>query len=48
MKYAQCPKCKKQLIRLESYEKGIYTFWCDDCDIDIQITENDKIEKEND
>ena len=40
MKRMICPKCGKELIRLEPYEEGIYEFWCDDCNLDITITEN--------
>ena len=35
-----CPYCGKKLIRLEPYEEGIYEFWCDDCDLDIMMTDN--------
>lgn len=40
-----CPSCSKGLIRLEPFEEGEYQFWCDKCNIDIVITENN--EKEN-
>lgn len=40
MKKINCPKCGKELIRLEPYEEGVYEFWCDDCNIDITIEEN--------
>ena len=41
MKTVYCPKCGKQLIRLEPYESDDeYEFWCDACDIDIRITDN--------
>ena len=44
MKKILCPICKKELIRLEPFEKDIYKFWCDDCDIDIVITKNNEVE----
>lgn len=31
MKHVNCPKCGKELIRLEPYETGVYEFWCDNC-----------------
>jgi hypothetical protein len=40
VKKINCPICNKELIRLEPFEKGIYEFWCDDCDTDIVITKN--------
>lgn len=40
-----CPICRKELIRLEPFENRLYRFWCDDCDLDIEITENN-LEKE--
>lgn len=46
MKHCTCPECGKQLIRLEPYEKGKYNYWCDACNIDIQITDNDTVEKD--
>ncbi len=42
MKKINCPKCEKELIRLEPYEEGVYEFWCDDCNIDITIEENEE------
>lgn len=42
MKNINCPKCGKELIRLEPYEEGVYEFWCDDCNIDITIEENEE------
>lgn len=44
MKKISCPICKRELIRLESFEKGIYEFWCDNCNMDIVITKNNEIE----
>ena len=44
MKKILCPICKKELIRLEPFEKDIYKFWCDNCDIDIVITKNNEVE----
>lgn len=46
MKKFNCPVCGKELIRLEPFHKGIFNFWCDNCDIDIAITKNDEVEKE--
>jgi transposase-like protein len=40
MKKYNCPYCKKELIRLEPYEDGIYEFWCDTCNVDITIENN--------
>ena len=34
-----------ELVRLEPFEKGVYEFWCDDCNIDITITKNDEAEE---
>ena len=42
MKKIYCPKCGKELIRLEPYEEGVYEFWCDDCNIDIVVGENEE------
>ncbi len=42
MKKMNCPKCGKELIRLEPYEEGVCEFWCDDCNIDITIEENEE------
>ena len=45
MKKFNCPVCNKELIRLEPFEKGVYAFWCDDCNIDIVVTKNDEVEE---
>lgn len=37
MKYTYCPKCKKQLIRLEPYRIGEYRFFCDACSTEVVI-----------
>lgn len=43
MKKINCPKCGKELIRLEPYEYvDVSEFWCDDCNIDITIEENEE------
>lgn len=36
-----CPLCGRELIRLEPYEPGSYNFWCDDCDVNIDITNDE-------
>ena len=46
MKKICCYGCEKELIRLEPYEKGVYEFWCDVCDIDITIKENSEAKKD--
>ncbi len=43
MRKINCPKCGKELIRLEWFEEGVYEFWCDDCNIDITIEDNSEI-----
>lgn len=45
MKKCNCPKCEKELIRLEPYNDGVYNYWCDTCNIDICITNNNEVEK---
>ena len=44
MKKINCPKCGKELIRLEPYDGNVYEFWCDDCNIDIIIEDNEEDE----
>ena len=44
MKKINCLKCGKELIRLEPYDEGVYEFWCDDCNIDITIEDNEEDE----
>ena len=46
MKKINCPVCDKELERLEPFERGVYEFWCDDCNADIVITKNDEAETE--
>lgn len=41
MKKFNCPKCGKELVRLEPYEEGKFEYWCDKCNIDIAIENND-------
>ena len=43
MKNINCPKCKKELIRLQPYTPGMYTFWCDNCDLEIIIYDKEDI-----
>lgn len=45
MKKLNCPKCDKELIRLEPFEPGLSEFWCDACDIDILVYENTEEKK---
>lgn len=47
MKKLNCPVCNKELIRLEPFTKGVFEFWCDDCNIDICIIKNNEIEQTN-
>ncbi len=42
MKKMNCQKCGKELIILEPYEEGVCEFWCDDCNLDITIEENEE------
>lgn len=48
MKKFNCPVCGKELVRLEPFEKGVYEFWCNHCNIDIVITKNDEVEEKED
>ena len=41
MKKCSCPKCAKELIRLEPYEPGVYHFVCDVCELDIDISQTE-------
>lgn len=44
-KKSSCPKCGKELIRLEPYStKGVSEFWCDDCNIKITIDDKNREE----
>lgn len=49
MKYFYCLCCGKQLIRLEAidpYSENTYDYWCDDCNIDIIVEDNEgKLQK---
>ena len=45
MKKFNCPVCDMELIRLEPFEKGVYEFWCDTCNIDIVVTKNEEVEQ---
>lgn len=45
IKKTRCPKCRKELIRLEPYStKGVSEFWCDDCNIKIRIADTNRYE----
>lgn len=45
IKKSRCPKCRKELIRLEPYStKGVSEFWCDDCNIKITIDDKNRDE----
>jgi transcription elongation factor Elf1 len=42
-KHLNCPVCGRQLVNLMSEEArkaGFHHFWCDVCDIDVNIDEN--------
>ena len=41
MKKIKCPLCGKELIKL-NFEKKCHEFWCNHCNIDITIQENEK------
>lgn len=41
-----CPQCGKELVNLNVDDESISDFWCDDCDIDISITENKKTHRD--
>ena len=47
MKKIICPICHKELIRLEPFSNGVYTFWCDNCNMDIVITNNNEVGNED-
>ena len=36
----KCPYCEKELIDLSitMVNKGVYEFWCDDCNVEIYVT----------
>ena len=44
MKKISCPNCGKELIGLEPYEPGESTFWCDNCNMDILVSEDQNYE----
>lgn len=46
MKKINCPKCGKELINLAFDDDVESRFWCDDCLIDIIITEENEEEDE--
>lgn len=37
-----CPKCNKELVDLTPNLGRNHSYWCDDCDIDITIIEENK------
>lgn len=41
MKKINCPKCGKELINLLSPNDPESEFWCDDCNTDIIMVEED-------
>jgi hypothetical protein len=43
MKKILCPKCGKELIRLAPFVGNSYNFWCDVCNLDINIVKNDEV-----
>jgi len=43
-----CPICGKELIRLEPFDEGEYRFWCDSCNLDIIIEDNNVKNKDDD
>lgn len=47
MKKIKCPCCGKELIRYEPFVKGIYRFWCDVCDVNIQVIDNKERKMKN-
>lgn len=47
MKKCNCPECGKELIRLEPFEQGVYEFWCDDCNINISISDKKELKFED-
>lgn len=47
MRKMNCPRCDKELIRLEPYLPGFYTFYCDDCKLEIEITDHEVLKQEN-
>lgn len=48
MKKFNCPVCGKELVRLEPFVDGVYEFWCDNCNIDIVVTNNNQEETSHD
>ena len=37
-----CPKCNKELVDLTPHLTRNHSYWCDECDLDIEITEDKK------
>ena len=44
MKKMRCPKCGKELIRLEPFQSDTYEFWCDGCNIELYIFKKEEYE----
>lgn len=40
LKRIKCPICEKELIALNN-DESYFEFWCDDCNIDIYIQQED-------
>ena len=40
LRYIDCPICGKQLVDL-NIEDFLHDYWCDNCNIDIRVTEGD-------
>lgn len=45
MKKCNCPKCGKELIRLKVYYPGFYLFFCNDCGLEITVTDKESTRK---
>ena len=45
MKKCNCPKCGKELTKIKSHSETVYSFYCDDCNLEIHLIDK-KQEKE--